>query len=66
MEWVGWTIWAEWHAVYITRAWAYGPSMPVTGGLGLSPLLQWLALPPIALTIVRALARRRGKHRVGR
>ena len=56
---VGWTIWAEWNALNITRAWAYGPNMPVIAGIGLSPLLQSLLLPPIALAIVRTSTRRR-------
>lgn len=61
---VGWTIWAEWNAVYITRAWTYGARMPMIGGIGLSPLLQWIVLPLVVLTIVRASARRR-RHRAG-
>lgn len=56
---VGWTIWAEWNAVYITRAWMYSPEMPVVGGIGLAPLLQSLLLPMIALAIVRTSTRRR-------
>ena len=56
---VGWTIWAEWNAVYITRAWAYGPRMPTIAGIGVAPLLQWSVLPPVMLAVVRASANRR-------
>jgi hypothetical protein len=37
------------------RAWAYSPLMPVLPGLGvgLSPALQWLILPPLVLWMVR-------------
>ena len=61
----GWTIWAEWNAVYITRAWGYGPNMPVIGGIGLTPLLQSLLLPMIALAIVRKPTRRRKESGAG-
>ena len=55
---LGWTVWAEWNAVYVARAWAYGREMPVIGGIGLSPLLQSLVLPPIILATMRARNRR--------
>ncbi len=47
------TIWAEWHNVYVLRNWAYAAGMPTIGGIGLAPLAQWLILPVVALTIVR-------------
>ena len=40
--------------------WAYGPSMPrlpMTGGLGLLPMLQMVILPPVIFTVVSALER---------
>src|SRR5512147_2715681 len=50
---VGWTIYAEWYNVYVTGAWGYTPRMPTLWGVGVSPLLQWLALPALTLFTVR-------------
>ena len=33
--------------------WTYAPAMPTVLGLGVSPLLQWLVLPPVALWFAR-------------
>jgi hypothetical protein len=50
---VGYTAYSEWHNTMLRPAWAYSPLMPVVRlgqiVLGLSPLLQWLLLPPLAL-----------------
>jgi hypothetical protein len=48
------TIAFEWYAISTGR-WAYSELMPVVPGLrmGLSPLLQWLALPLVALYFLR-------------
>lgn len=37
------------------QAWSYSPLMPVVPGLGvgLSPLVQWLVLPPLVVWLVR-------------
>ncbi|HEY9531589.1 MAG TPA: hypothetical protein VIQ55_09370 [Burkholderiales bacterium] len=49
----GYTVFSEWRNVAILGSWAYAPAMPTLdiGGfeLGLSPLAQWLAIPPLAL-----------------
>ncbi len=45
---VGYTIFSEWHNVYISGSWAYRDIMPQAFGIGLSPLLQWLAIPSAA------------------
>ena len=37
--------------------WVYGSEMPLVFGIGLLPLVQWLAVPAITLVIVRYLAR---------
>ncbi len=51
------TAYSEWFNVYVSNTWAYSASMPtirVAGiELGLSPLLQWLIVPIIALASVR-------------
>lgn len=43
----GFTAWSEWYNVYRTGAWSYAPEMPTIFGVGLSPLLQWLIIPPV-------------------
>jgi len=49
------TAWSEWYNVYRAGSWAYTASMPLIFGTGLSPLLQWLILPPILVMAYRAL-----------
>lgn len=39
--------------VYGLERWAYGPPMPVMFGIGLTPVLQWLVLPPATLWLAR-------------
>ena len=50
------TILLEWLNVDLLQNWAYAPSMPVLPflGTGLSPLLQWLILPPVAFAWARS------------
>lgn len=33
--------------------WSYGPSMPTVFGIGLSPLAQWVIVPPLTLLFFR-------------
>lgn len=49
------TAWSEWYNVYQIASWSYTASMPVIYGIGLSPLLQWLILPPIMVIAYRKL-----------
>lgn len=59
------TAWSEWYNVYRTVNWAYTPSMPMIFGIGLSPLLQWLILPPAMVGAYRTLAPMLfGPHRI--
>lgn len=50
---VGYTALSEWINTVARGSWAYSALMPVVnlGGfeIGLSPLLQWLVVPPVAL-----------------
>jgi hypothetical protein len=50
---VGYTALSEWINTIARGSWAYSALMPVIrlGGfeIGLSPLLQWLVIPPVAL-----------------
>jgi hypothetical protein len=45
------TIYAEWLAVVVRQSWAYRDLMPTLPplGTGLTPVLQWLVLPPLCL-----------------
>jgi hypothetical protein len=51
------TMFSEWMNITGLRSWTYSERMPTLtfGGLqvGLSPLLQWLFLPPLALYLAR-------------
>jgi hypothetical protein len=51
---VGYTMFSEWRNT-AGGAWAYSPSMPLLFGLGLTPLVQWLIVPVLA---IKALQRR--------
>ena len=44
---VGYTIWSEWYNISISASWGYAPAMPVILGIGLSPVLLWVLLPPL-------------------
>ena len=52
---LAYTAWSEWYNVYRAGNWAYTTSMPLIFGIGLSPLLQWLILPPVLVLAYRAL-----------
>jgi hypothetical protein len=49
------TIFSEWLNVHVLATWAYAPEMPLVPplGTGLSPLVQWVVIPPAALLLVR-------------
>ena len=51
------TAWSEWYNVYRAGSWGYAASMPMIFGIGLSPLLQWLILPPVMVGAHRTLGR---------
>jgi hypothetical protein len=51
------TIWSEWHNVYRAGNWGYTASMPAIFGIGLSPILQWLILPPLIVGAYRTATR---------
>ena len=52
---MAYTVWSEWHNVYRAGSWGYAASMPLIFGIGLSPLLQWLILPPAMVVAYRKL-----------
>lgn len=53
----GYTLFSEWMNITILRSWTYAPSMPTLElagfELGLTPLAQWLVVPPLALYVAR-------------
>jgi hypothetical protein len=49
---VGYTVFSEWRNTTVTMTWTYAPSMPQLAGIGLSPVAQWLLVPPLALWAV--------------
>lgn len=57
---VGYTIYSEWLNVSVRRGWAYSDLMPTLPwiGTGLSPLLQWIAIPAIGFAFARRMAMR--------
>lgn len=54
---VTYTGWSEYHNVYVAGSWSYAPAMPTVGGIGASPLLQWMLLPGVTLWIQRHVRR---------
>jgi hypothetical protein len=54
---LAYTVYSEWLNVEIRRSWAYSDAMPIVPplGTGLSPLLQWLILPPLSLLWARRI-----------
>ena len=51
---VAYTVFSEWLNVSVRGSWAYTDAMPQLWGVGLTPLLQWLVLPLIALWLIRS------------
>ena len=53
---VAFTLFSEWRATQITHAWEYSELMPVIPGfrVGLSPLLEWISLPPVSMWLSQA------------
>ena len=52
---IGYTIYSEWLNTGVRLAWTYSEWMPVVPvlGTGLSPLMQWLVLPPLGMWACR-------------
>jgi hypothetical protein len=50
---LAYTAFSEWLNTAVRASWAYAPSMPIVPfiGVGLTPFLQWLLLPPAVLFI---------------
>ena len=52
---IAYTVWSEWYNVYRAGSWSYTASMPMIFGIGLTPLLQWLVLPPVMVGAFRTI-----------
>lgn len=50
---LGATVVLEWVNVYVRGRWGYAPIMPQLLGIGLSPLAQWLVVPPVTVWLAR-------------
>jgi hypothetical protein len=53
---LAYTAFSEFRNVYVLGSWGYDFAMPTVLGIGLSPLAQWLVIPPVALWRVRRAA----------
>lgn len=56
---VGYTFYSEWLNVVVRKNWAYSnlmPTLPIFG-TGVSPLLQWLIVPAVALFLTQRQTR---------
>ncbi len=62
---LGYTVFSEWLNTGVRANWTYSDWMPTVPwiGTGLSPLLQWVAIPILALLTVRHLLRRSAQPR---
>ncbi len=49
------TAFSEWYNVYEVKSWSYAPQMPLIGGIGLSPMLQWFVVPALMIIAIRRL-----------
>lgn len=60
---LGYTIFSEWLNIEVRQAWAYRDLMPVIPliGTGLSPVLQWIAIPVAAYAWALRPARARDR-----
>lgn len=60
---LGYVAYSEWVNIELRGSWAYTEAMPRLPpfGTGLAPLLQWLAVPPIALWAARRACFRRDR-----
>jgi hypothetical protein len=60
---MSYTVFSEWMNLTVLRSWTYAESMPtITLGeaqIGLTPLVQWLVVPPSALYLSRKARRAR-------
>ena len=52
---IGYTAYSEWTNTVVRKTWGYSkhmPTLPVLG-TGLSPMIQWLIVPTLAIAAIR-------------
>jgi hypothetical protein len=52
---LAYTAFSEWYNVYEAKAWSYSPHMPLVGGIGVAPMLQWFVVPGLMIIAIRRL-----------
>lgn len=61
----GYSVFSEWMNITLLRSWTYTESMPTIElgrfALGVTPLAQWLLVPPLALYLARFRSKSRSK-----
>ena len=55
---IAYTAFSEWYNVYVVKSWSYAPHMPLLGGIGVAPLLQWLIVPALMIFTIRRWVKR--------
>lgn len=50
---LAYTIYSEWLNTRVLDGWRYSEAMPRIGGIGLTPLLQWVIIPSAVLYLAR-------------
>ena len=52
---IGYTIFSEWLNVEVRASWAYAAAMPRLPwlGTGLSPVLEWVLIPPLSFVLLK-------------
>lgn len=62
---IAYTVFTEWRNIFMSQTWAYSNLMPLLpgSGIGLSPLFQWLLIPPLGSWI--ACRRLQGESKKG-
>ena len=62
----GYTIFSEWMNITLLRSWTYAEVMPTVEigsfRLGLTPLAQWLVVPPLSLYLARRTVGKRSRN----
>lgn len=53
---VAYTTWSEWFNTGVRASWGYAAVMPTIAGIGVSPILQWVLLPPLLLWLTERRA----------
>jgi hypothetical protein len=59
---ISYTMFSEWFNTRISFAWQYADVMPTILGIGLSPLVQWILIPPVCYLLANRTLHHRQKH----